>query len=83
MAKDKRTELMKMIANADDRGIENLYNQVIGKSCACNNVSESDITNAAAHVFAEMSVKDPELIILMPIFAHGIAETLKIVFKEV
>lgn len=79
---EKRLMMLKKIINSDNEGIDILYNKLTKENCKDRGITQADITYAAAHVFAEMSVEDPELMVLMPIFAHGISEMLKILFKE-
>ena len=79
---EKRLMMLKKIINSDNDGIDILYDKLTKSCCKNKNITSDEITRAAAHVFAEMSVEDPELMVLMPIFAHGISEILKILFKE-
>ena len=80
---EKRLMLIKKIINSDNDGINILYDRLTKSCCKDSNITEEDIAQAAAHVFAEMSVEDPELIVLMPIFAHGISEILKTYLRRI
>lgn len=79
---EKRLMMLKKIINSDNDGINILYDRLTKSTCKDRNITEEDIVQATAHVFAKMSVDDPELILLTPIFAHGVSEAIKILFKE-
>jgi len=79
---EKRLMLLKKIINSDNDGINILYDRLTTPTCKDRNITEEDIAQATAHAFAEMSVDDPELILFTPIFAHGVSEAIKILFKE-
>lgn len=79
---EKRLMLLKKIINSDNNGIDILYERLTKPACKDKNITEEDINQAAAHAFAEMSVKDPSLILLMPTLAYGTSKIIKILFKE-
>ena len=69
---DKRSELMKLVANADDKGIEKIYNTLYGGNLKVEGVSVSfdDFARASAEIMMEMSKETPTLMLLAPIMAE-------------
>ena len=72
---DKRSELMKLVANADDKGIEKIYNTLYGDNIKVlkvgnTNVSFDDFAHASAEFLIEMSKETPTIMLLAPILAE-------------
>ncbi len=69
---DKRSELMKLVANADDKGIEKIYNILYGDTIKLEgtNVTFDDFARASAQTIIEMSKETPTLMLLAPIMAE-------------
>jgi hypothetical protein len=72
---DKRSELMKLVANADDKGIEKIYTTLYGDTIKLEgtDVSFDDFAHASAEILVEMSKETPKIMLLAPILAEYIS----------
>lgn len=77
---DKRLELLKLIINSDDKGIEAIWNSLYGKK----NVpfSEKDFMESSASAFVDMASKHTEIILISNELAQFASRIAKQLFKE-
>lgn len=78
---NKRTKLMQLIANSDDKGIDKIYNKIYNHDKS-SNISPDDVIEslaaAVSQVFGKMAL-DPVIAVTMGIITN---ETIDILFNE-
>lgn len=77
---DKRSELLKLIANSDGKGIEAIWNVLYeGKKLS---FSKQDIIRSSGKVFANMVIENPGILLITDELATFTRNTIKELFKE-
>lgn len=78
--KDKRLELLKLIINSDDKGIEKIYEKIFN----INEISFSkeNFKKIAAKVASEMILDVPGRVMIMDDYVEYAVRIEKLLFKE-
>ncbi len=77
---DKRLELLKLIVNSDDKGIEVIWDHFYGKKNMP--FSEKDFMKSAASAFVDMVSEHTEIVLFSNELAEFAGKIAKNLFKE-